>query len=157
VAGYIAELVGFVLLLVFIYRWVAPPLKRLMDRRAATIAATLSSADAAVRSAEGELASAKEALARARDQASEIVERAHETAAQLRLEGERRGREEYQRIVANAAAEAGLERERARQEIAAEIGAIVVDTAEKVVAAEIDAPVQRAFIAEAIEAAEAIA
>lgn len=156
-AGYIAEVVGFLLLLAFIGRYVAPPLRRLMDRQAATISATLSSADEAVEAASAELAAARQELARAHEQATAIVERAHETSAQLRLEGERHGREEFERIIANAAAEADLERQRARQEIAAEIGSLVVATAEKVVAAELDAPVQRAFIAETIDAAEAIA
>jgi F-type H+-transporting ATPase subunit b len=86
-----------------------------------------------------------------------IIEQAHETSAQLRLEGERRGREEYERLVASAAAEADFERQRAREEITREIGSVVVAATERVVAAEMDLPFQRAFIAETIAVAETMA
>lgn len=156
-ASYIAELVGFLLLLAFIYRYVRPPLKRLMTGQAEAIRSSIFAADAAVENGQRLLADAQAALEQARLEATTIVERAHETSAQLRLEGERRGREEYERLVAAAAAEAELERQRARDEITKQIGAIVVAATERVVAAEMSLPVQRTFIAETIAVAETMA
>jgi F-type H+-transporting ATPase subunit b len=103
------------------------------------------------------LAEARAALEAARAEVSSIIDRAHETSAQLRLEGERRGREEYDRLVASAAAEEDFERQRAREDVTREIGAIVMAATERVVAAEVDASLQRAFISETIDAAEAMA
>ena len=112
-ASYVAELVGFLLLFAFIYRYVRPPLKRLMAKQAEAIRSSISTADAAVENGERMLAEARAALEQARLEATAIIERAHETSAQLRLEGERRGREEYERLVASAASEVDLERQRA--------------------------------------------
>jgi F-type H+-transporting ATPase subunit b len=103
------------------------------------------------------LTEARAALEAAHAEVTAIIDRAHETSAQLRLEGERRGREEYERIVASAAAEAEFERQRALAEVTREIGAIVMAATERVVATEIDASLQRAFISETIDAAEAMA
>ena len=51
--------------------------------------------------------------------------------------------EEYDRLVASAAAEAEFERQRAREEVTRQVGAIVMAATELVVAAEIDATLQR--------------
>ena len=103
------------------------------------------------------LADARAAVEAAQSEARAILERAHETSAQLLLEGERNGRVEYDRLVASAAAEAEFERQRAREEVTRQVGAIVMAATELVVAAEIDASLQRVFIGETIDAAEAMA
>lgn len=155
-ASYLAEVVGFILLLAFTYHYVWPMLKRLMDSQAESIRSSISSAEAAHDSGERQLVEARAALEAAHGEAEAIIERAHETSAQIRLEGERRGREEYDRLLASAAAEAEFERQRGRAEVTRQIGAIVMAATERVVAAEIDASLQRAFISEAIEVAEAM-
>jgi F-type H+-transporting ATPase subunit b len=156
-ASYLAEVVGFLLLLAFTYHYVWPVLKKLMDSQVAAIRSSLSSADAARDNGERQLAEARTALEAAHLEAAVIVERAEETSAQLLLEGERRGQEGYERLVASAAAEAEFERQRGREEVSREIGLIVMAATEQVVAAEIDASLQRAFISETIDAAEAMA
>lgn len=156
-ASYLAELFGFLLLLAFTYRYVWPLLKRLMLAQAESIRSSLSSADQARDSGQRMLAEAREALEAAHTEATAIVERAQETSAQLGLEGERRGRDEYDRLVTSAAAEAEFERQRAREEVTRQVGAIVMAATEQVVAAEVDASVQRAFISETIDTAEAMA
>ena len=50
VASYLAEVIGFLLLLAFIYRYVRPPLRRLMDKQAESIRSSIASADAAAES-----------------------------------------------------------------------------------------------------------
>jgi F-type H+-transporting ATPase subunit b len=156
-ASYLAEVFGFLLLGLFIYRYVQPPLKKLMDRQAESIHLSLSSAGAGLESATRTLADARAAVEAAQSEARAILERAHETSAQLLLEGERNGRAEYDRLVASAAAEAEFERQRAREEVMRQVGAIVMAATELVVAAEIDASLQRVFIGETIDAAEAMA
>jgi F0F1-type ATP synthase membrane subunit b/b' len=103
------------------------------------------------------LAEARAALEAAHSDATAIIERAHETSAQLLLDGEHRGREQYDRLVTSAAAEGDFERHRAQEEVTRQVGAIVMAATEVVVAAEIDASLQRAFIGETIDAAEAMA
>jgi len=157
VASYLAEVFGFLLLALFIYRYVKPPLKKLMERQAESIRLSLSSADAGLDSAQRMLADAHAALEAARSEAKAILERAHETSAQLLLEGERNGREEYDRLVASAGAEAEFERQSEKEEVTRQVGAIVMAATELVVAAEVDNSLQRVLIGEAIDAAEAMA
>ncbi|MGD0945259.1 MAG: F0F1 ATP synthase subunit B [Acidimicrobiales bacterium] len=154
---YLAEVLGFLLLLAFTYRYVWPWLKKLMNHQAEAIRSSLTSADSASETGRHMLDEARAALEAAHSEAVAIIERAHETSAQLLLEGERRGREEHDRLVASAAAEADFERKRARDEVTREIGAVVMAATELVVAAEVDASLQRAFISETIDAAEAMA
>jgi len=157
VASYLAELIGFLLLLAFIYRYVRPPLSKMMDNRAEAIRSSLASADAAQEAGEHGLAEARTSLEAARSEATAIVERAHQTSAQLLLEGERRGREEQERLVASAAVESDFDRQRAREDVTRQVGAIVMAVAELVVEAELDTFRQRALIGETIDAAEAMA
>ena len=58
--------------------------------------------------------------------------------------------------MASADAEADFERQRAREEVMRQVGAIVMAATELVVAAEIDSSLQREFIGETIDAAEAM-
>ena len=155
-ASYLAELFGFLLFLFVTFRFVWPLLRQQMDKQSDSIRLSISSADAALETSQRMLAEARAALEAAHSDATSIVERAHETSAQLLLEGERRGREEYERLIMSAAAEAEFERQRARAEVTREVGAIVMAAAERVVAAEIDETLQRAFISETIDAAEAM-
>ena len=155
--SYLAEVVGFLLLLAFIYRYVRPPLRGMMNKQAESIRLSITSADEAAESGASALAAARAALEAANADVTGITERAHQTSAQLRVEGERRGREEYERLVTSAAVEADFALKRARDEVTRQIGAIVLAATERVVAAELDAPRQRTLIGETIDAAEAMA
>jgi F-type H+-transporting ATPase subunit b len=153
---YIAEVVAFVILLVIILRWkrIWPALRGLMDKRRETIKASIESATAAREAAEADLERRRELLEEARGQGLTIVAKARETAAQLTAEGQRRGEEEYRRLVEGAQAEIAVERARARDELAALTGAVVVEAAERVVRAELDAARQHALLDDVIAVAE---
>ena len=91
-ASYLAEVVGFLLLLFFAYRYFPWPfLKTLMVHQADAIRSSLSSADTARDGARQALVEARTALEQAHLEATSIIQRAHETSAQLRLDGEARG------------------------------------------------------------------
>lgn len=155
--SYLAEVLGFVFLLACIYRYVRPPLRKLMDRQAESIRKSLSSADDAVESGERMIAEAHAALEAAHSDAAGIIDRANQISAQIVLEAELRGREEHERLVTGAAVVADFESQRARGEVTQEIGSVVVAATELVVAAEMNASLQREFIGKAIDAAEAMA
>lgn len=156
VEKFIGECVGLLLVFAFIAWKVAPPLRRLMHQQEETIRSSISSADETRAGAEAELASARARLEAARGEAATIVEQARVTAAQLEAEGVARGEADYARLVQNAEVEAEFERQRAREEVTREVGAVVMAATERVVAAELDAGRQRALISETIGAAEAI-
>ncbi|MCU1495478.1 MAG: synthase subunit b [Acidimicrobiaceae bacterium] len=152
--SYILEVVGTLLVVVFIVRKVVPPLRKAMDRQAEAIRAQLAAGDEARKAAERLVAARKAELERARSEAAALLEQAKVTSAQLVADGERRSNEEYERLVARAATEVELRRARAREEVTARVAALVVAAAEAVVEAELDAELHHHLIVEAIAAAE---
>jgi F-type H+-transporting ATPase subunit b len=138
VSAFYAELVGFVIFIGIIVWKVVPAIQRILDRRRDTIRSAIEGAAATLKAAEDELARRKALLEEARSEAVAILAQADATAAQIRVDGRQRAEQEYQRL----------------EEVAAEIGAIVVEAAEQVVRAELDAARQRALVDEVIAAAQ---
>lgn len=151
--AYYAELVGFVVFIAIILWKVVPAAQRMLDRRREAIRSTIDGAAVMLKAAEEELERRKALLEEARREAEVIRERAVATAAQLLADGHVRAAQEYDRLVEAAGGEIERERQRAREEVSRQIGAIVVDAAERVVRAEIDAARQRALVDEVISAA----
>jgi|GEM_PF-539210 len=148
------ELLAFVLVLGFIVRYVVPPLRRAMGERESLIRNSIESADQAKADGERLLEQRRQSLEAARDEAAAIVEQANEIADQIRSEGTRRANEEYERLVKAADAEIRLQRQRATDEVLADVGAVVLEAAERVISAGLDDDQRRALIDETIRAAE---
>lgn len=152
--SYVLELVGLLLVVVFVVRRVVPPLRSAMNRQEEAIRTQLAAGDEA-RAASKRLVEARRAeLERARTEAEAIVAQARESAAQLVEDGRRRADDERARLVARAAVEVELARTQARDEVTARIASLVVSAAEAVVGAELDGPTHHHLIAQAIAAAE---
>jgi F-type H+-transporting ATPase subunit b len=152
---FIAELIAFLLLVLFIAKVVVPPLRKVMNDREAHIKGSLDAAEEARRSAEESSARRREVLETARQEARGIIDQASETAEQLKEDGRQRGQEEYDRLVESARHEIQLERDRARNEVMQDLGALVIEAAERVVGAGLDPARHRALVEEAITAAQA--
>ncbi|MGH9170477.1 MAG: F0F1 ATP synthase subunit B [Acidimicrobiales bacterium] len=153
---FLAELVAFLIMVAFIAKYIVPPLRQMMNDRESFIRSSIEGAEDAKKKAEETLAKRREALDGARQEARAIIEQANETADQLRDEGRKRGQDEYERLVESARHEIDLERERARAEVMADLGALVIDAAERVIGSGgIDATRHRALVDEAISAAQA--
>lgn len=150
---YIAELVAFVIMLAIVVRYIWPLLRRRMEGRLESIRSSIDSASAARTTAEAELDHRREMLGEAHVEAEAILAQARETAAAISADGRRRAEQERERFVASAEAEIELESQQARDDVATEIGAIVIEAAELVVRAELDEARQRTLIDEVIAAA----
>ena len=153
-SAYLAELVGFVLFIGLIAWKVAPAIQRPLDRRREAIRSSIDGAEAALRAADEELARPQALLEEARAEAVAIVAQAEGTAAQLREGGRVRAQQDHERTLRDAQAEIERETQRARDEGAEEIGAIVVVAAEQVVLAELDPARQHALVDQVIAAAQ---
>jgi F-type H+-transporting ATPase subunit b len=154
-ATFLLELIAFILVLVFIAKKVLPPLRKAMADRAEHIRSSIEAAEVAKADAESLAAQRREILENARHEARSIIEQANETSDQLKEEGRKRGQEEYERLLESARKEIDLERERARAEVMSDLGALVLDAAEKVIGGALDAERHRALVDEAISAAVA--
>jgi F-type H+-transporting ATPase subunit b len=151
-ATIIIELIAFLLVLYVIGRKVIPFLNAAVEKRQKQISESLEAAEKARQEADETRAQRQVILDEARHQAREIVASANRTADQVRAEGEQRGQQEYDRIVANADAEIALARQRALDEITSRVGALVLSVARQVIQGEIDAQRHRALIDEAVAA-----
>ena len=114
---FIAELIAFLVILAIIAKWILPPLNKAMQARQEEIRSSLEAAEEAKTEAEETRAQRQGIIEEARQQAREIVAQANRAADQVRAEGQERGQQEYDRMVASAAAEIALARQRALDEI----------------------------------------
>lgn len=149
---FIAELIAFLIILGIIAKWILPPLNKAMKDRQEEIRSSLEAADAAKVEADQTLGERQGILDEARQQAREIVAQANRTADQSKSDGQVRGQQEYERLVASADAEIALARQRALDEITSRVGALVLSVARQVIEREIDAQRHRALIDEAVAA-----
>ena len=152
---FFVELLVVVAILFIVTKYILPPLNKAMEKRQATIRASLEAAEIA--RAEAAAAGDERAvvLAQARDQAREIVAAAQALADQVKAEAGGRGQAEYERIVASADGEINTARQRAIDEASARIGEIVFDLVTKIVGREVDQSTHQDLVQEAVAALNA--
>jgi len=151
-ATFFVELAVVLVLIWLFYKYLMPPLNKAMDERRAQIQSSLEAADRARKDAEAADDERHHVLEEARGQAREIVAMAQQTADQLRADATTRAQAEYDRIVAAAATDVQVARQRAVDEAAARLGEVVIEVVSKVVGREINAESHRDLIDEAIAA-----
>lgn len=148
----IVEVIAFLIVLGFVAKVVLPPVNKALAERQEQIRSSLEGAEAARREAEETRAQRQGILEEARQQGRDIVAQANRTAERVRTEGEVRGRAEYERLVSSAEAEIALARQRAVDEVSAQVATLVLNVARQVIGREIDAQSHRALIDEAVAA-----
>ncbi|MDA8342526.1 MAG: F0F1 ATP synthase subunit B [Actinomycetota bacterium] len=151
----IVELIAFLIVLGVIAKWVLPILDSMMTERQEQIRSELAAADAAKADADAADAERRSVLDAARRQAREIVDQANRTADQVTTAAQTRAQAEYERIVQAADAEVAVARQAAVEQVTAQVGAIVVAAAERVVGREIRASDHQDLIDEAVAAVRA--
>jgi F-type H+-transporting ATPase subunit b len=149
---FIVELVAFVIVLVVIGRFVLPVVNRQIERRQEEIRSSLEAAQAARAEAEATRREREAILEEAKREAREIIAQAHRTAEELRAEGEARGREEHDRLVAAGHAAVDQARREALEEVARRVGELVMAATRQVLRREVDEAAHRDLVEQAIAA-----
>src|SRR5579864_1322140 len=140
---FIVELVGFILMILFlakvplpflgipkpVYPWIIS----IAEARQRAITEELQAADKARAEAEARLKEADVKLADARKTAETVIDGANRSGEQLRQELRQKAEAEYQRIVENAQKDIAAERDRALQSARNEVAGMVVAATEKVI------------------------
>jgi F-type H+-transporting ATPase subunit b len=147
----IVGLIAFAILFYFTWKWVLPRFKQVLEERRQQIQGEMERAEATRRDAEKLQEGYRTQLAGARDEANKIIEEARATAEQLRRDLQDKGEEEAQATVGRAQDEIRAERDRAFQELRAQIGSIAVELAERVVGQVLDEKAQKRLIDEFID------
>ncbi len=133
-ATLIAQVLNFLILVVILRALAYKPVANMLQQRADKIKETIDKANADKKAAEDTLAQYKSQLADAQKRAQEIVDKAEITARQEREALVAETKKEIDRMKQNAQLEIQNERDRAFDQMKAEIVSLSLAAAEKIVA-----------------------
>jgi F-type H+-transporting ATPase subunit b len=135
----IGQMVAFLVFVAFCMRYVWPPIMAAMEERQQKIADGLAAADRASHDLELAQKEAVDRLAEAKKEAAGIVDSANKRAATVIDEAKAAAVVEADRVKELAKAEVEREKAQAKEQLMAQVSALAIAGAEKVLAAEIDA------------------
>ena len=135
----IGQMVAFLVFVAFCMRYVWPPIMAAMEERQQKIADGLAAADRASHDLELAQKEAVDRLAEAKKEAAGIVDSANKRAATVIDEAKAAAVVEADRVKELANAEVEREKAQAKEQLMAQVSALAISGAEKVLAAEIDA------------------
>ena len=142
----IGQSITFLIFVWFCMKFVWPFIRNAMDARTQQIAEGLSAAERAHRDLELAKDKVSSQLKDAKLEAASIIEQANRRAAQIIDEAKDRAREEGDRIKASAQAEIEQERNRAREQLRAQVGALAVAGASRILGRAIDENAHRDIV-----------
>lgn len=134
----IGQAIAFFIFVVFCMKYVWPPLTAALAERKKKIADGLDAAERAQRDLKLAQEKAADDMRASKDEAAAIIEQANKRATQIIEEAKEQAREEANRV--KAAAEAELEQEinQAKESLRAQVGALALAGAEKILEASVD-------------------
>lgn len=150
----IAQLITFLVTLGLLYRLAWGPLLRLLNARRARIQEGLEAAEQAKREREKAEQEYRAKLEDAGKEAQKVIDQAQRIGESLRQELEAKAKEQADQIVSRAKNEIGLERERAVQDLRAQVADLAVLAAGRIIGESLDPKKHRELIDRAIEEAE---
>ena len=134
----LGQTLTFIVFVYFCKRLIWPPVINAMRERQTAIAEGLASAERAGKDLELAQERATEELREARGEAQQIIEQARGRANQMIDEAKAEAKEEGERIKEAARAEVEQEMNRAKETLRAQVAALSVAGAEKVLGASVD-------------------
>jgi len=145
-ATLIGQLIAFIVFVWFCMKYVWPPLLGAIEERQKKIADGLEASERAEKDLELAQQKATDQLKDAKAQAAEIVEQAKKRASQLEESEKQKAYSEREKIIASGYAEIEAERNRAKEELRAQVAALAVAGAEQILQREIDANAQNDIV-----------
>jgi len=142
----IGQSITFAIFVWFCMKFVWPFIRNAMDARTQQIAEGLSAAERAHRDLELAKDKVSSQLKDAKVEAAAIIEQANRRAAQIIDEAKDRAREEGERIKVSAQAEIEQESNRAREQLRAQVGALAVAGASRILGRAVDENAHRDIV-----------
>ena len=134
----IGQAIAFAIFVMFCMKYVWPPITAALAERKKKIAEGLDAAERAARDLELAKEKAASNMRESKEQAAAIIEQANKRANQIIDEAKEQATEEANRVKAAAQAEIEQEANRAKEELRAQVAALAVAGAEKILEASID-------------------
>lgn len=135
----IAQAIAFAVLIWFTVKFVWPPLLKAIEARQKEIADGLAAAQEGRSALEVAAKKSEVTLTEAKQKASEIIAQAEKRGTQIIEEAKGNAKVEGDRIIAGAKAEIDQEVNRAKEGLRAQVSALAIAGAEKILRKEIDA------------------
>ncbi len=142
----IGQAIAFAIFVWFCMKFVWPPLTTALAERQKKIAEGLNAADKAQRDLEAAHAQVADELKAAKQQAAALVEQANKRAAQIVDDAKGAAQVEADRVKAGAQAEIEQDLVRAKDALRAQVAALAVAGAEKILQAEVNADKHAAML-----------
>jgi F-type H+-transporting ATPase subunit b len=152
---FVVEVIAFVALLAVLWRYAYPRIIAAAENRQNQIARALAEAERARQDAATALEDVGKQIEDARAQAREIIDRAHKAAVIETEEIVRKGRRDAEAQLLRARSEIAAERDKAIQEIRAQVGTLVVAAAGRVLGESIDSRTHSRLIEESLAQVDA--
>lgn len=131
-------LVAFLLLMLLMTKFVFPRANTMLDERRESIEGKMEAADAKLVEAEEAKRNYEASIDDARGEATRIIDEAKSTAESLRADILAKAETEAAGIIERAQAEVATERQRVVQDLRAQVGAMSVELASRIVERELD-------------------
>lgn len=138
-ATIIGQLLGFLVLVWFTWKFIWPPLLGAIEDRQKKIAAGLAAADRGQKDLEDAKAKAGDAMREARERAVQLVDQAQKRGNELIDEAKQTAIAEGERLVSAARAEVSTEAARARDALRRDVATLAVAGAGRLLGREVDA------------------
>ena len=142
-ATLLGQMLVFAMLIWFTMKYVWPVLLKAMEERETKIADGLAAAERGKHELEMAGEKAAEYMRGGKDKAQEFINQAHKRADEMIAEAKAAAEEEGKRLKAAAQAEIEQEAIRAREALRAQLAALVVAGAERILLREVDAAAHR--------------
>lgn len=138
-ATLIGQMLGFLVLVWFTWKFIWPPLLGAIEQRQKKIADGLAAADRGQKDLEEAKSKAGDIVREARDTAAQVLEQAHKRSTEVIDDAKHAAIAEGERLVAAARADVAGERTKARDELRREVGQLAVVGAGRLLGREVDA------------------
>ena len=145
---------AFIVLMVLLVRYLYRPISQVLEARTKRIAEGLRAAEEAKKDRQAAEAEYQERLAEARREGQALLDRIAKQAEELRKELEAKARDQAEGLIARARAEIQHEREKAVQDLRAQVADLAVMAAGRIIGESLDAKKHRELIERTIEEAE---
>ncbi len=145
-ATILGQVVAFAIFVWFCMKFVWPPLITAMRERSDKIATGLQAVDQAEKDLELAKDKAADTLREAKQQAAALIEQANKRASQLVEEAKDQARSEGERLKAAAQAEIDQELNRAKEALRAQVSALSIAGAEKILGTAVDQSAHNAML-----------
>ena len=147
----IVQMVTFVVLIVFINRYLWGPLTAIMAKRQKRIADGLAAADEGMKSLNEAYEQQEEILVLARERAAEIFDQAERRAREITEEARERAHQESQKMLALVRAEADAQMSQLREQLRTDVARLALAGAERIVEREVDRHLHERLLQEVTE------